>query len=260
MKKLSISLFIALLIIITGCIPSIHPIYTDKDRIVDDSILGTWSLYEENNIDFNFTIQSDSEEDKLEGERLMKEMINADKEPSSTWTFERAGNITAEIELTGGVGSLNLTPGAPSLVSKKATITELEQLPFYILTHQQPQLFDTIKTVMIVNLTEIGNDIYMDFYPYTLKDERVRGRFGSNFINGHTFAKVEIDEGKISVKPLNYDYMTKLIQERRIRLKHEKLGDNDIILTASTEELRAFLKKYGDDERLFEEAEELVVN
>jgi hypothetical protein len=260
MKKVSILGLAAFIFLITGCIPSIHPIYTEDTRMVDDAILGTWALYEDDRINLNFTIKSDSEEDQKEGEQMMEDLLNKEKKPTSTWTFERAANITGEIKISGGSGSINLSPGAPSLLSDKATITKKEELPFYILTHQQRQLFDTVETVLIVNLTRIGQHTYMDFFPYTLKDERVRGRFASNFINGHTFAKVQVEDGKIEVMPMNYDYMAKLIQEKRIRLKHENLGDDNIILTASTSELRSFLKKYGDDDRLFEDAEYLTVN
>ncbi|NNF34188.1 MAG: hypothetical protein HKN68_08770 [Saprospiraceae bacterium] len=260
MKKVSILSLIAFIIFITGCIPSIHPIYTDENRMVNDSILGSWALYEDDNINLSFSIKSDSKEDQEEGEKMMQELLNEEKKPTSTWTFERAANITGEIKISGGSGSINLYPGAPSLLNEKTTITHQEELPFYILTHRQKQLFDTIETVMIVNMTQIGENTFMDFYPYTLKDERVRGRFASNFINGHTFAKVVVQEGQIEVLPLNYDYMTKLIKEKRIRLKHERLGEDDIILTASTSELRSFLRKYGNDQRLFEDAEYLTVN
>ena len=260
MKKGLLSVCIILLIMLSGCIPSIHPIFTPEDRITDDAILGTWVLNEETGLKMDFTIQSDSPEDEAEGRKLLEEMQGNTSNPNSTWTFERAANITASVKLSGGSGTINLTPGAPSLLSKKAKITSKDELPFYILTHQQRQLFDTIETVMVVNLTKIGSDTYMDFFPYTLKDERVRGRFGSNFINGHTFAKVNIKDGQLAIQSFNYDYITQLIKEKRIRLTHENLGDDDIILTASTQELRAFIKKYGNDQRLFEDEEYLTVN
>ena len=228
MKKIYCTAFL-IAIIISGCIPSLHPIYTEKDRMIEDKILGKW------------------------------ELINDDVfSPFSTWTFERAANLTATFKVEGGSGMMNYHPGALSFLNGDITITQNDQLPYYFLTHRQYNSGDTLKSIMIVNLTEIAGDIYMDFYPYTMKEDHNISRFASNFINGHTFAKMELEDDRIKIYSFNLDYMTELIKEKRIRLKHENLGEDQIVLTASTKELRAFIAKYGDDKRLYEEAEYLV--
>jgi hypothetical protein len=98
----------------------------------------------------------------------------------------------------------------------------------------------------------------MDFLPGAWDDPHWEGRFAVNFMRGHTFAKVEFENGNMTIHPLDGQYIEKLIKKKRIRLKHEVVEDNDIILTASTEELRAFVAKYVDDKSLYTDSEELL--
>ena len=31
-------------VVLMGCIPSLHPLYTEKDLVFDESLLGEWTL------------------------------------------------------------------------------------------------------------------------------------------------------------------------------------------------------------------------
>ena len=97
----------------------------------------------------------------------------------------------------------------------------------------------------------------MDFKPLPKGIEALRGRFADNFIFGHTFAKYQVDEQGLDIFPLNGDYVEDLVEQKKIRLKHERLKEN-FVLTASTNELRSFIEKYETDEKLFEQAENLI--
>jgi len=80
-----------------------------------------------------------------------------------------------------------------------------------------------------------------------------------NYIAGHTFAKVNFEEGKLNLEMFDGEFVENLIKSRKVRLRHEKIGiDGDIVLTASTKELRSFIGKYGDNPDLFDDAEVLV--
>ena len=41
--KTATFLFYALVILFAGCVPSLHPLYTDKDLIFEPALLGTWT-------------------------------------------------------------------------------------------------------------------------------------------------------------------------------------------------------------------------
>lgn len=43
MKKLLKSLSLCLLLLFTGCVPSLNPLYTEKDLIFDHSLIGIWT-------------------------------------------------------------------------------------------------------------------------------------------------------------------------------------------------------------------------
>ncbi len=41
--KLNTLLYCLLAILLGGCVPSLHPLYTDKELIFEEKLLGTWS-------------------------------------------------------------------------------------------------------------------------------------------------------------------------------------------------------------------------
>ena len=213
----------------------------------------------DNSITFTYEVTSDDSLDQAEGIKLMEDFWGSSQENS--WKFERAGSFTASYDKSkSNKASISVSLSAKSLVPKGFTLDTFDPLPYYMLTYTTYERNDTIKEYMLVNLTNIGKDMYMHFYPYSLKDKSLRTRFASNHINGHTFAKATIDEGKVTIQSFNQEYIEKLIKNKRVRIKHEILGEDQILLTASTNELRAFIQKYGSDADLFEDAETLVLN
>ena len=46
---------------------------------------------------------------------------------------------------------------------------------------------------------------------------------------------------------MDEQYLNKLIEEKKIRISHEKDAKGDIVITASTDELQQYIIKYGDE-------------
>lgn len=257
MKKTIVLLFSIVLLTFYGCIPSLHPIYTPESRIINDDIINTWVLNETiEGLDISFSFQSDEEQDKKEGKLMMDKLSNELSNRNSIWTFERAAHITFN-KIGEKSSRITINPGAPSFKPEGFEVSKKELLPYYILTYKEKIAGDTITHYMVVNLTKIGTNTYMDFLPYHLKDKKLQGRFSTNYINGHTFAQVKIQAQKLSIKAFDIEFIEDLIRKKRLRLKHEKLSNDQIILTASTKELRSFIEKYGNDEELYDGVEEL---
>lgn len=82
----------------------------------------------------------------------------------------------------------------------------------------------------------------------------------SHNIPGHNFYKLVFKGEKIYVYPFNDEYMEELFKQRKVRIKHEKVEDSFTVLTASTNELQAFLKKYGSDPQLFKDDDPKVLS
>ena len=261
-------------------LPSLHPIYTEDTREIDDRIIGTWVDKKASGQEFvekMYSIQSEFEGIKfdtiitVEGDTTLT--INATNVPNdrfdksasefwstnyaeSTWTFERAANVTfEEYKSESDNSTINMSVGAPSFKPEGYKLIAKSDHPFYFLTHQEIENQDTIITRLFTNLTNIGGNIYLDFVPHKIK----RGLFGGNNISAHSFAKLTFEDDNLSLEMFDGDFIEDLIKNRRVRLRHEKIGDgSNIVLTASTKELRSFIEKYGDQPELFDNPQEFT--
>ena len=72
---------------------------------------------------------------------------------------------------------------------------------------------------------------------------------------GHLLVKIEFGDKGISMHYIDPDYLESLFKNHQIRLKHEQNEQGAILLTASTNELRQFLIKYGQEEDFFTEGD-----
>ena len=125
---------------------------------------------------------------------------------------------------------------------------------------------DTVHYLM--HLTSLAGHLFMDLYPYeycsTMPGSAVQNDCSKsenilkNFIPVHSFSKVEINRGKLVITEFDVDRLKSLFRQNRIRLGHEKLDEEDlIILTASTSDLRKFIGKYAGDPKAFTSPVEL---
>jgi len=167
-------------------------------------------------------------------------------------------------ETIGGVSS-TLKKIQTQFNTEDIIIEYKEELPYYILSYY-PNASADQATTMKVELTKIGGNIYMDMFPI---NDKITGRFSTNFIEAHTFAKVEFNEEKLLFHSFDTVRIEDLLKSKKVRLKHEIItkAKNDqnkivyeesVVLTAPTKELRAFIEKYGTEEDLFDDAEELT--
>ena len=294
MKRIFFYLTIVSFLFLEACLPSLHPIVDDETRIIDDRLLGNWTLPYDSFLDNNpvvklndIKVHTDDTDEDIESikENMVNfiDSLNAANNPEATsfWKFERAVSIIAkfdkkdkksnakhldlEIKLpTGTLSDLELFKkkfGKPSEL-------EMKNYDYYFLTYSSLETTMEKEPQRIkVELTEIDGDLYLDFLPTS--SEKGYSRFSDNFLVGHTFARVHFKEGIITIEPFNGNYIESLIKEKKVRLKHEilkkinpyynentklyELDEQDqIVLTASTRELRSFIEKYGKDSRLYD--------
>jgi hypothetical protein len=231
-KQLGLAVIILTL---ASCIPSLHGIVTDETRITDDRILGIWSTNQQQKV----TVGDNSDFPKQEVD----------------WNFERAANITYWVT---NPDTKTTSDGLPeSLLPPGVKIVDKVALPYYILTHRELIEGDTLVSNLLVEMTEISGHLLLDFRPIPGDGNVFNGRFATNYILAHTFSKVEFMDGKMQISPIDGDYVKDLISQKRIRLKHETRNGEDIILTASTQELRDFIGTYSQDANLFDDADQL---
>lgn len=176
-------------LVLSGCITSVHPLFTRHDLIFRPELLGSWQ----------------------EGDEIM--------------TFK-------------GIDS----------------------------TYYSIQDVDKADTVQLIgSLGKLGNHYFLDI-TIDPDDKKLNGLDGAFLFPVHIFFKVSFENDQLTMNAFAFssDWLAKLIRERRIRIKHEvenpyysqqifdKAENDQVLLTASTEELQKFVIKYADEPKAFE--------
>jgi hypothetical protein len=111
---------------------------------------------------------------------------------------------------------------------------------------------DSTKTMLFAMPFKINNQLFLDFTP--IEDHEMENLSNSLFkmhlIKTHSLAKLDMDSNNsASIKWLDEDKLKFLLNNDKIKIKHEKVGfDETILLTASSDELVKFIQKYMNSE------------
>ncbi|MDX1672947.1 MAG: hypothetical protein R3211_11455, partial [Balneolaceae bacterium] len=68
----------------------------------------------------------------------------------------------------------------------------------------------------------------------------------------HTFSKVSFEEDRVNIEMFNSNWIIEMIENEKVRIKHEKAADM-VLLTASTSELQKFILKYVEEPKAYSE-------
>ena len=101
---------------------------------------------------------------------------------------------------------------------------------------------------MQANLARLDDNLFLDIFPEELKLKN--SFFESQYVPVHTYAKVKQTANGFELDFFDTDFLNKLLEQNTIRIKYESFKDYKII-TASTDELQKFVKKYADNPKLF---------
>lgn len=272
MKKLIV--FVCILgLCMSGCIKSLHSIVGEGDRILDERIEGVWTT-EDANLgivsDLKISFDTDDPTENIDSlkNNIEESMISLFGNKRGFWEISRAADL--EFEMTHkklnensrlkSTIKLESVPenfsfkSSTSTDSPKYTLTNKVLHDYYIMSLGTDD--NEEKREKVAQLTKIGSNYFLDISETQEEDEDYSFfDFLHPNILGHTIVKIEFQGDNINLYEFDADYIDSLIKEKRLRLKHEMVND-EIILTASTEQLRAFLTKYGNDQRLFTEPNE----
>jgi hypothetical protein len=190
-KKTRFTIVISLILLVSGCIPSLHPLYFDKDRLELKLIEGNWI--------------SDSDD---------------------IWEF-----------------------------------VKVENEPSYILkyTEEQPKGEKNPKSQFAnfeANIIKLGEYYFMDLFPEENDYiNKMNDFLAGHLLQAHTFLKLEVKGDQILIYQMSPEWLETLFDENKIRISHERLDEDNIVLTASTKELQKFITKYAEDEKAFMDPE-----
>lgn len=174
-------LFYALAFIIGGCVPSLHPLYTNKELVFEQKLLGKW----------------------VEGQ-------------NNVWDFKKSSEPNA---------------------------------------YDLSVIMDKKEGGFTAHLVKINDTLFLDLFP---KDPNLKENdfYKLHLLPVHTFMKVDEIEPALKLAMMAPDVLKKNIDADPNLIKHETL-DNTIVLTASTQQLQQFMKKYANDPNIFAKPIEL---
>jgi hypothetical protein len=165
-------------LMLAGCVPSLHPLYTERDVVYDEALLGVWSQSLEHH---------------------------------ERWRFEP--------------------------LEGKA----------YRVTYEEGDE----RGVFTGRLLQLDGQRYLDFDPVRddLEELGRTGFFRIHWVAAHSFARVELEAGVLRLAPTDAEWVSKHLEEHPGSLAHvRRVGEDDeLVLTASTEALQAFVKEHKDE-------------
>ncbi len=186
MKKQSVLTIVFIVLLLQGCIPSLHPFYHKEDLIKDNRLIGTWYG---------------------EGESY------PGKKTPSIWEFKSTDH------------------------------------DHYHLTYSDSEITANFDA----NLFVLAGQYYLDIFPSNYDNLNLLQTLTT--FPGHLLCKINFEKNGVNIQYIDSDHLETLFKNHQIRLKHERNEEGSTLLTASTQELRQFLIKYGKDDNFFTEAD-----
>jgi len=117
------------------------------------------------------------------------------------------------------------------------------------------------KGLFVAGLGKLKDKLFLNAYPATWEQQdpnKIEWVYNTLFlIPGHTFIKVNSVEPQLKMQLTDDEKMAELLKADPNAVKYTVLEDKPV-LTASTNELQAFVLKYADDDRVF--TGEIVLN
>lgn len=137
--------------------------------------------------------------------------------------------------------------------NKKTKPSELSASEFNIYTKYKNGYVlyfekDSTNTSFMAMPFKIDNQLFLDITPIEDREnEKAKNDlYRMHLIETHSLAKFDlISENEIEIKWLSSKKLEELLKGNRIKIQHEKVGFGEtVLLTASSEELVKFIKKY----------------
>ncbi len=109
----------------------------------------------------------------------------------------------------------------------------------------------TKQVIFMTHLVKLGSRFFIDFFPVDWEENCNSALLAIHLMGVHTFARIDMGE-QLTIQWFDGDHLEKLLNENKIRIRHEYNGAYTL-LTAKPEELQKFVLKYADEEDAFSE-------
>lgn len=230
-------LFLFVLITAQSCmVSSLNPLYTNKDRTLNNKIEGEWIDSDSNN--YKISLQTEPRFIKFKDgfpARLDKAIKNK--------TLDSATIAKRKISKETLIESFN-------------ELGKLAQYSFY----QIKMTHENKTSIFEGRLSKLGDNYFLDIIP---NDDSIESKLDDDYMIGlvapmHGFIKVQfLTNSKIKLNWIDTEAFKSFKKEKKIRIKSQKRNDREII-TARTSAIQKFLIKFADSE-LFNNDTELIL-
>lgn len=189
MKNIQVLAILVLLLGLTSCLSTVQPIFTEKDLVFDNRLLGTW--------------QKDNETSRI---------------------------------------TVQISKAQPADFGENLALRKLQGKTY---AFRYPATDDSPGITYLGFLVKLGNSYYMDYFPADMPLQ-VDRFYAAHYSKMHTCFRLELQSNNsFALKQFSDTYLQKLIENKKVRISHEKRRDQ-FIITASTEELQQYLVKYSN--------------
>lgn len=145
---------------------------------------------------------------------------------------------------------------------------EIHQNPYKPDSYELHYSKNNREVILLGHLFKLDNNTYFDMVPSEDNSEDMP-IFDVHLVPTHSIAKIDkLTNQSVVIKWFNEEWLRKMFVENRIKIRHELIMDEDpkseddgmYLLTASTEELQAFVVKYGNDDHAYDSDLRLQLN
>jgi hypothetical protein len=131
----------------------------------------------------------------------------------------------------------------------------------YMITYYEDEERSSILTGTLFQLNGVD---YVDFIPDPDEDHFTSDMTSFHHVPVHTLARVQYCKDSILLYWYGDEWLNELFEQNRIRIKNETVemyNDYDRhLLTAPTDELQKFIKKYANDPKTAEEIDQIFAH
>lgn len=229
MKKLL--LILTGMLLLTGCVPvdSLNPLYTDKDIVFDESLLGTWvgpDSGKEGSLEFSTLIENGKQAYVL----TMTDKDSDDGRCKSVSVYH------AHLVNLNGRRFLDVVP--------EVVDARVESYPLQVKSGKD-------GTTIEPALLRLGEAAYLEF---SSGAPDAGGKISAHLRRAHWILKVARKDKTLQLDWADDDVFRKAVQAGTVKLPSMLLGEGkntDVVITASTQELQKFVVDHADDRTIF---------
>jgi hypothetical protein len=148
------------------------------------------------------------------------------------------------------IEKVDTTDNNGGFLGQSGTWSEYKTGKTYRLVAQQ----DSIEQDFALHLLELNGVQYIDLYPVNF--EVSPDFLAWHMVPTHIFGKIEIYQNQLIIRFFDQNFFVKLIEQNKIRISHVDMNGRQLI-TAQTDEIQKFAKKYVDQSQAFQKPDTL---